>query len=130
MQGVRAVPENQGCEWPVRSFPRAAKHPSYQALQRDSLQSFSSNIYMLFSSTTEIKHIVLRWPVAKIRLREAGGVWIRVNLRTGLAASLWPGLKFRLRPGLGFSLRSGLGFVCRYWFLIGSCLFPVSINVA
>lgn len=45
------------------------------------------------------KHVVLRWPVAKIRLSEAGGVGIRVNLRTSLVERLWPGLKFSLRPG-------------------------------
>lgn len=66
------------------------------------------------------KHPVWRWPVAKVRLSEAGGVGIRVSLRTGLAVSLWPGVKFSLRPTLGFTVRSELGFVGRCWFLIGS----------
>ena len=43
---------------------------------------------MLFSSAFEIKHAVLKWPVAKIKLSEAEGVGIRVSLRTDLAVSL------------------------------------------
>lgn len=31
-----------------------------------------------------LKHTVLWWPAAKVRLSEAGEVRIRVNLRTGL----------------------------------------------
>lgn len=34
------------------------------------------------------KHTILRWPVAKIRLGEAGGVGITVNLRAGLVGRL------------------------------------------
>lgn len=85
-------------------FPYVAKCHSHQALQWRSLWCFSRNSYMLFSSISEIKHAVLKWPMAKIRLSEGGGVGARVSLRTGLVVSLWPGLKFGLRPGLGFSL--------------------------
>lgn len=46
---------------------------------------------MLFSSAFEIKHAVLKWPVAKIKLSEAEGVGIRVSLRTDLAVSLGQG---------------------------------------
>ena len=46
---------------------------------------------MLFSSTFEIKHAVLTWLVAKIRFSEAGGVGIRVSLRTDLVVSLGQG---------------------------------------
>lgn len=71
--------------------PSAAKCHSHQALQQGSQRCFSGNTYMLFSSTFEIKHAVLKWPVAKIRLSEAEGVGIRVSLRTDLAVSLGQG---------------------------------------
>lgn len=100
---------------------------SRQALQLCALLAFlQKHLHAFCLSLLRSKHPVLRWPVAKIRLSEAGGIGIRENLRTGLAASLWPGFKFSLRPGLGFSLRSGLGFVCRSWFLIGSHFFRVN----
>lgn len=66
----------------------AAKCHSHQ---QGSQQCFSGNIYMLFSSTFEIKHAVLTWLVAKIRFSEAGGVGIRVSLRTDLVVSLGQG---------------------------------------
>lgn len=71
--------------------PCAAKCHSHQALQ----QGFSAvllwkHLHALFSAF-EIKHAVLKWPVAKIKLSEAEGVGIRVSLRTDLAVSLGQG---------------------------------------
>lgn len=77
------------------------------------------------------KHTVLGWPVAKVRFSKAGGVGIRVSLRTGSAVSLWPGVKFSLRPGLvrvqcAIRVRVCLQMLASDWI---PCPF-VSMNVA
>lgn len=106
----------EGLMWSFRSCSQMSLLPSPAAV---CFVGFLQEHLRSFPVPLRSKHTVLRWPVAKIRLSEAGGVGIRISLRTGLAVSLRPGVKFSLRPALGFSVRSGLGFVRRCGLLIG-----------
>lgn len=111
LEGLKAMLRNKGFEGLMWSFPRRSQMSLLPSPAAVCFVGFLQEHLRSFPVPLRSKHTVLRCPVAKIRLSKAGGVGIRVSLRTGLAVSLWPGVKFSLRPALGFSVRSGLGFV-------------------